>query len=112
MTLKLENYDGVGVFSVKGDLVTEMADDLRERIDDLIERKDVVDFVFDMGGCEFIDSAGLETLTWLQGRCDELFGRLKLVEPAENARKILEITQLLPRFDVSSELNTAIKSLR
>ncbi|MEM8874484.1 MAG: STAS domain-containing protein [Planctomycetota bacterium] len=112
MPLKLDNYDGVGVFSIKGDLVTDEVAGLRDSIEDMIERKDVVDFVFDMNGCEFIDSAGLEALAWLQGRCDELFGRLKLVSPDPNVTKILEMTRLAPRFDISHELNTAIKSLR
>lgn len=110
--LKIDDYDGVGVFSVKGDLASDTAAELRQRIEDLIKRKEVADFVFDMHGCEFVDSAGLETLTWLQGRCDELFGRFKLVAPSENVEKILEMTRLKPRFDLSDELNSAIKSLR
>ena len=45
-----------------------------------IDQRQIVDFVVDFKSAAFIDSDGLEALLWMKRRCEDLFGRIKLVE--------------------------------
>ena len=51
-------------------------------------------------------------LTWLQDRCDDVFGRLALAAPEANVRKVLTITRLLSRFEVFDDVDTAVQRMR
>lgn len=110
--VQLQDYDGICVVTAGGDLTAEAVDRARDQIEDLIEQKQVAFFVFDLTSCHYFDSAGLELITWMQVRCDELFGHFVVVGLTPNATKILEITRLLPRLDISDDLNDAVKRLR
>lgn len=112
MPVRVEEYDDVAVLSPTGDLSGAEAVELRAKVDELIETRQVVDVVIDLEKCPFIDSEGLEALLWTKRRCEDLFGHAKLARPDENVRKILEITRLEPRFDCADDLADAMKTMR
>jgi anti-anti-sigma factor len=112
MAVKCDEYNGVCVLSVEGDLTTEAGAQIRRHAEEGIEQRHVVDFVVDMEKTGFVDSEGLETLLWLKRRCDDLFGRVKLATVEENCRKILEITRLAHRFECYPDLPSALKNMR
>ena len=66
--------------------------------------------IVDLEQTHFVDSAGLELLLWARRRCDELFGRLKLVNVADPVRKILEVTRLDHRLECPGDLAAGLKS--
>jgi anti-anti-sigma factor len=112
MPIKCEEYNQVCVISLDGDLAGENAQAARKSVDDQIEQRQVVDFVFDFDKAGFVDSEGLETLLWVKRRCEDLFGQLKLINLDENIRKILEITRLEHRFECQPNLEAALKTMR
>src|ERR1700744_4135632 len=83
--------------SLGADLTGELVPQVRKAADELIDKRQVVDFVVDFEKAGFIDSDGLETLLWLKRRCEDLFGQMKLANLDEQCRKILEITRLADR---------------
>ena len=111
MPIRFDEYDGVCVLSAEGEFMEEDVEQVKAEVEEMFGR-DVVDFVFDLGKCPFVDSAALESLTWMQDRCDQLFGRLSLADLTENVEKILTLTRLRPRFEVAGDVDTAIKRLR
>jgi anti-anti-sigma factor len=112
MPVRCEEYNGVCVISVKGDLAGENVPPARKHAEDLIDRRQIVDFVVDLEHTPFIDSQGLETLLWIKRRCEDLFGSLKLAGADEHVRKILEVTRLSHRFECASDVTTALKTRR
>lgn len=111
MPVKLDEYDDIAVLAPGGELTGAEAAELRAKVDELIEARQLVDVVIDLEKCPFVDSEGLETLLWIKRRCEDLFGHAKLARADENVRKILEITRLEPRFDCAVELADAIKTM-
>jgi len=69
-------------------------------------------FVLDLQNTTFVDSKGLELLLWMQEQCDERMGQLRLCNPDENCRKILNVTRLEGRFDIFSDVSEAVKTMR
>lgn len=110
--IKVDEYNNICVLSLGGDLAGAESDLLRKQIDDVVDKRQIIDFVVDLEKVGFIDSEGLETLLWMKRKCEDLFGQLKLANPDENVRKILEITRLEPRFQCHNDLPTALKNMR
>ena len=112
MAIKCEEYDQIAVITLGGDLVGEDSEQSLKQVEELIDKRQIVDFVFDFTKAGFVDSDGLETLLQVKRRCEELFGQIKLASLDENCRKILEMTRLDHRFECHVDLAAALKTLR
>jgi anti-anti-sigma factor len=111
MNIRAEDYDHVTVVSVTGELTSEGTETFRRQIEERLERK-VRFFVIDLQQTTFVDSKGLETLIWVQEQCDERLGQVRLCNPDETCRKILQVTRLDGRFDVFADVTEAVKTMR
>jgi anti-anti-sigma factor len=112
MPVKCEEYSQVCVVEVDGDFLAEAAAAAKKALEEHVDQRQIVDFVIDLQKCGFVDSDGLEALLWMKRRCEDLFGRLKLVNLDDNLKKILEITRLDHRFECQVDLPTALKTMR
>lgn len=77
-----------------------------------IDQKGAIDIVFDLAGCTFVSSEGLEMLLGSKSRCEEMLGRFALAACDEGVEKILEITRLRNRFDVAGTVEDAMRRMR
>jgi len=111
MAIKSEDYGNVCVIALNGDFAGEVTKQVKDTAEQRIEQKRLVDFVIDFEKVDFVDSEGLETLLWLKRRCEDLFGQIKLVNLADNCKKILEITRLEHRFECHTDLAAALKTM-
>lgn len=111
MNIRCEDYDHVSVLGLTGEFSADSVDLFRKSVETRLERK-VRFFVIDLDKTTFIDSKGLETLLWVQEQCDEKFGQVRLCNPDETCRKILQITRLDGRFDIFSDVTEAVKTMR
>jgi anti-anti-sigma factor len=111
MPIKTEDYGNVCVIALNGDFTSEAAKEIKATAEQRIEQRRLADFVVDFEKVDFIDSEGLETLLWLKRRCEDLFGQIKLINLADNCRKILEITRLEHRFECHADLAGALKTM-
>ena len=111
--ITVQDYERVCAISLAGDLSGDDAPAVaRAAVDEAIAKRQIVDFVVDFAGCGFIDSSGLEALLAIKRHCEELFGRVKLINLDEHCRKILEVTRLESRFECCRDLATALKTMR
>lgn len=109
MKIKTQNYNGVTVIELQGELDSDVAELFRNTITDIIA-KHKTGIVLDMSGVGFIDSEGLEQLLWARDHCNENRCELRLAGLDENCARILEITRLANEFDCYGELTEAVKS--
>lgn len=110
MKLSYEDKGPVTVLAIRGDLSVDETDRFQRETLQRMEQ-DVRDFVIDLASLDFIDSSGLETLLWLQDKCAELLGQVRLASCPEHIRKVLEVTRLTGRFDCHPDVTTAVRSL-
>jgi anti-sigma B factor antagonist len=111
MKLSYEDHAVITVLTVSGDLTADQADGFRRACQERFEAG-IRDIVLDMEHLTLLDSAGLELLLWLIDELGDHSGRLRLVNPDETVRKILQITRLERRFDIHETIEAAAKSLR
>jgi anti-sigma B factor antagonist len=111
MNVKYEDYDHVTVVSIFGEFNADATEVFRREIEERLARK-VRFFVIDLQQVTFIDSKGLESLVWVQEQCDERLGTIRLCNPDDTCRKILQVTRLDGRFDVFADVAEAVKTMR
>jgi anti-sigma B factor antagonist len=112
MPVKSDEYGQVCVLTLDGDFVGDDVAAVRNTVDSMVDRRQIVDFVVDFEKCGFVDSEGLQTLVWIRQRTDDLFGQIKLANLDENMKTILDITRLAQRFECHDELAGALKTMR
>jgi len=111
MKFEHEVYGKIAVVNLEGTVNEENLRPLRL----LLEQElggETRDFVLDLTAVEFMDSAALEMMLWLQEQADEQLGQVRLVGPSENVAEVLRITRLAKQFDAHEELEGALKSLK
>ena len=110
MKLSYEDNGPVTVLSIAGDLAVDDADRFQR---EALQRfdQDVRDFVLDLESLDYIDSRGLASLLWLQDKCNELLGQVRLAACPDHIYKVLEVTRLSSRFDCHPDVGTAVDSL-
>ena len=111
MNIRCEDYDHVSVISITGELSADATEGFRKQIGERLDRK-VRFFVIDLQQTTFLDSKGLESLVWVQEQCDERLGQVRLCNPDDTCKKILQVTRLDGRFDVFADVTEAVKTMR
>jgi anti-anti-sigma factor len=98
--------------TLDGDFIGEQIAAARKAFEERVDQQHIVDFVIDLEKTGFVDSEGLELLLWMRGKCESLFGQIKLASLDENVKKILEMTRLASRFESHPDLAAALKQMR
>jgi anti-sigma B factor antagonist len=111
MKLSYEDHNAVSVLTLSGELTSDQADSFRRSCQDRFQAN-IRDIVLDLEHLSLIDSTGLESLLWLSEELGDRSGQLRLVNPDETIRKILEVTRLERRFNIHNSIESAAKSLR
>ena len=112
MKIAAESYGHAVMLNLQGELTEDGLDAFSKAVDHQLEGKNVIDLVLNLSNVPFIDSAAMEYLLDLQDRLAEKLGQVKLAQPDENIRKILEITRLESAFEIYDDISQAVKALQ
>ncbi len=110
MLLSERRIGDVTVLTLGGRLVIDEGDvPLRNRIDALIA-EGRIDVVLNIHDVTYVDSCGLGALVEKFVGLRRRGGHLKLVCPTDRCRRVLEITHLLPIFELYESDDDAVRS--
>ncbi len=110
LTIAERRIGNVTVLALEGRLVLEEGEaPLRQRVDGLAA-EGRLDVVLNMHDVTYIDSAGIGAVVREFVTLKRRGGSLKLVCPSTRARHVLEITHLLPCFEVFETDEAAVSS--
>ena len=102
---------GVGVVTVTGPLTAAGVDSFREQFGGWWQSSpDVRNVVVDLGGVDFLDSAGLGTVIAILKRIAERGGDLKIASLQKKVRMVFEITRAYKVFDILDSVEEAVKA--
>ncbi|MHC5022337.1 MAG: STAS domain-containing protein [Planctomycetota bacterium] len=111
MKISYEDHDAITVLTVSGELTCDQADAFRRACQDRFSAG-IRDVVLNFEHTDLVDSAGLELMLWLIDEVSCRNGQLRLVNPEDTVRRILEVTRLDKRFNIHETIESAAKSLR
>ena len=86
-----EYKDGVLTLRIAGEIDHHGAKSLREKLDEAIYLYRAPTVVLDLAGVAFMDSSGLGLIMGRYARARELGGRLKVVDPEPDVRRLLTL---------------------
>lgn len=107
MPVECDEFNGVSVITVRGDLAADEAAAVRAVLSARASRPNIV---VDLEACRFLTSVGLEALLEALRTCENRGGRVMLAGPDDNCRKILELARLDHRFECHRGLAAALKA--
>ena len=95
------------VVGVYGDTDMHVVDELKVRLSEAIDEAPTA-LVLDLTGVTFLDSMALGVLLGGLKRLGEMGGRLRVVTPQAEIRRIFEVTMLDQLFDIDSSREEAL----
>ena len=95
------------VVAVYGDTDMHVVDELKVRLSEAIDEAPTA-LVLDLTGVTFLDSMALGVLLGGLKRLGEMGGRLRVVTPQAEIRRIFEVTMLDQLFDIDSSREEAL----
>lgn len=109
MRIETQKYNDIIVLQLQGEFTAEAVKSFEDAASGAFASR-ISGMVLDMSKVVQLDSRALEQLLTLNEQCRDRMRQLKLAGLDETCRKILDITRLLPQFDVYAELTEAVKS--
>lgn len=110
MELDLKEREGVAILELRGRLVDGGGDrQLREAVRVLVG-SGRIRIVLDLRGVSAIDSGGLGELVASARRVQEAGGALRGLYPQERVLRVLDLTRVLPLFEVFETEEAAVRS--
>lgn len=112
MDREVRERDGVAILELNGRLVDGGADrELREAVEELVD-SGRVRILLDLRGLTSIDSCGLGELVASGRRVREAGGALRALYPQERVLRVLDLTRVLPLFELFETEDAGIESFR
>lgn len=110
MTIEEHRVGDVTILALKGRLVLDDGEvALRKRVDDLVAQGRVK-LIVDLGGVDYVDSAGIGVLVAKYLSTRRKAGDLKLLRLSTRSEHVMEIAHLLTVFESFTSENEAVRS--
>jgi anti-anti-sigma factor len=87
-----------------GRLDTNTAPELDKELDRLLAKKDVRQIVFDLGGLDYLSSAGIRCFVRARKAVEPGGGRVAIVNAQPPVRKVLDIVKAIPSAGIFSSV--------
>ena len=101
-------FPGCYVLTPHGEIDAYTSPELRDRVIEALESREVTRIVVDLTRTTFLDSSALGVLVGALKRVRERSGRLDIVSPPVGVRRIFEITSLDRVLDLHDTLREAL----
>ena len=101
--------EGIAILALKGRLTVGEASSVREKVNELVA-KGKRNFIFDLGGVDYIDSTGLGALVICYTTIKKAEGIVKLLKLNKRNIELLVLTKLHTIFEVFSDEQDAVNS--
>jgi stage II sporulation protein AA (anti-sigma F factor antagonist) len=110
MDIRAETENGVAVVALQGRVDSVSSAELESALVGHLEA-DARQLVVDLGGVEYISSAGLRVLLMLAKKLQGTGGRLVLCAMPESVRLVFELAGFLPIFEIEDTRQGALSRL-
>jgi anti-sigma B factor antagonist len=110
--IELEKRDKIDIITFTVDKINALiTEDIREKISKVFENGNSK-VIIDLKGVEYIDSSGFGCLLAIMRTARNSFSTLKFARPEPSVMSVLETLNLHTVFDIYSDLDVCVRSLR
>jgi anti-sigma B factor antagonist len=108
MNLNFYEKGKVGIMEIQGRLDAYNAPELKTRFEQLRDKTPYL--IFDMKGCEFIDSTGLGMIVACLKSASQAGGDIRLVSLQDKPKMVFDITRAYKIFQFFDSVDSALAS--
>ena len=105
MQLQIREEEENIYVKIYGEIDLKIADDLRQELDETLDKSDKINLVLDFVGVDFIDSSGLGVILGRYKKISIQGGKIVILNPNPNVKRILELSGLNSLVEVKDLLN-------
>lgn len=111
MKLSYQEYGPIVVLTLSGEFTSEDVGSFERSANERLSAG-ARHLMIDCEHLEFIDSAGLESWLRVRDGVVQTNGQMRLINPDQGIKKILEVTRLEKSFEALPSLEAAVRSVR
>ncbi len=111
MQVKFSSKGTTLIVSISGELDHHASDHIRQKVDGEMVKATTKNVVFDFSKVSFMDSSGIGVIIGRFKNIQKLNGKIAVVNPGVQIKKIFEMSGMLKIIPVYDDLDTAIKMI-
>ncbi|MFW5985990.1 MAG: anti-sigma F factor antagonist [Halanaerobiales bacterium] len=111
MDIALETKKNILIVKISGEMDISTVPDFKEKVKIRTENNRIKHLVLDLSKVKFIDSSGLGAILGRYRFLDKKGGKVLLVNPGQQIKKIFDMSGILKIMDVYSSIDEALSEL-
>ncbi|KAB3532785.1 anti-sigma F factor antagonist [Alkaliphilus pronyensis] len=111
MLLNYEVLDNKLVVKLEGELDHHVSEEIRQELDELIEKKRCKLLIFDLSGLHFMDSSGIGVIMGRYKSISKNGGKVCVIKVSDKIDKIFNLSGLYRIVDKHENLKDALDSM-
>lgn len=111
MILKFDNIEDKLIVELMGELDHHNASEVRNKIDDMLDRDNINKLIMNFSGVSFMDSSGIGAVIGRYKKLSMKGGRLCITNLKPSVKRVFELSGLFKIIDIYDDVEQGIKSV-
>lgn len=111
MNLKFEIREDKLIVHMSGELDHHSAEEVRNKIDDVIEKDNVFKLILDFSGVSFMDSSGIGVVIGRYKKLNAKSGEVCIVNAINSVKRVFELSGMFKIIKVYDNIDQAVDNI-
>lgn len=111
MNLNFENENNILIVHMNGELDHHSAEEVRNKIDDRIDRDEIKKLIMDFKGVTFMDSSGIGVVIGRYKKLNAKEGKVAITEAKNTVEKVFTLSGMNKIIDIYNTLDDALEHI-
>lgn len=111
MILEFENFNNILVVHMNGELDHHSAEEVRNKIDDRLDREDIKKLIMDFNGVTFMDSSGIGVVIGRYKKLNAKNGSVVVAKVKNPVNKVFELSGMYKIIKGYETLEDALENI-
>ena len=111
MLLRFEPYNDNIIVTLQGELDHHSSEEVRNRIDDMLDRDNYKNLIFNFSGVNFMDSSGIGAVIGRYKKISLRGGKVCLTNVKPNVKRIFELSGMFKIISIYDDVEEALRNI-
>lgn len=111
MILRFDNIEDKLIVELMGELDHHNASEVRNKIDDMLDRDNINKLIMNFSGVSFMDSSGIGAVIGRYKKLSMKGGKLCITNLKPSVKRVFELSGLFKIIDIYDDVEQGIKSV-
>ncbi|MDU1411785.1 MAG: anti-sigma F factor antagonist [Clostridium sp.] len=111
MLLRFEPYNDNIIVTLQGELDHHSSEEVRNRIDDMLDRDNYKNLIFNFSGVNFMDSSGIGAVIGRYKKMSLRGGKVCLTNVKPNVKRIFELSGMFKIISIYDDVEEALRNI-